>query len=251
MYLPTQNAFKYCSGLRIQNDSEFQMAFIMAHELTHSIDPCGISIGPEDYRFKYTPDASREKAENEYPIPGVIKCLRSEKSIHAGFFKPNQMMASGYGQVGPGGGYMPDPSMMPPTKPTSKLPLFCDKDQIGESFSDWMAAEVTPEYIQKNFPKLSVDQYRNGYSNIWRGICEDEVAKTLNPNFGYDPHPDQVDRTNRLILAQPTIRKQMNCTKPLPSVIHCSTSYTESPTVETKSVAPTPAVQPASQGISQ
>lgn len=35
------NTFQYCLGLGLQSDSEFQIAAIIAHELSHSIDPCG------------------------------------------------------------------------------------------------------------------------------------------------------------------------------------------------------------------
>lgn len=213
-YSPTKNTFTYCSGFAVVNRSEFNMAFVIAHELGHSIDPCQITMGPSDFAFKYPVTTSREEAEAAYPVKGVISCLRSDQSVRAAPGFQSQEMGKGYGM---GGTY----ADMKPTQPAApkNFSAFCQNDQIGEAVSDWIAAEITPEYISKNFPSLSKDQIRIGYSNIWRGVCADAASEVIMPpgGFGMDVHPAQHLRTNKVILAQPKIRKQMGCPIPPPS----------------------------------
>ena len=216
-YSPTQNTFKFCTGMDISNSSEFQMAFVIAHELAHSIDPCGITLGPKDFSFHYKPDDTRAQAEAEFPFPGVVGCLRSNKSVQA---KPSvQTNAYSIGSNGAVGMYGSSPVQ------PDKFKSFCERDQITESFADWMAAEITPQYIDKNFPRLAAQQLRFGYSNIWRGMCNDSPAYA---DSG-DPHPAQVDRTNKIILVQPLIRSQMKCSKSLPETVYCAVGDPHAP----------------------
>ncbi len=246
-----QNTFKYCSGLSTRNSSEFHMAFIIAHELSHSIDPCSIAIGPSDFIFRYSKNITREKAESEFPFEGLISCLRSEKSVQA--ISAEQMLMLGtvgsttdpYGNNGGhGGGYgggigtatSSEPSVARPTPPFIG---FCHNDQITETFADWMASEITPDYIKNNFPKLSSEQMRLGYSNIWRGACVDDAQQSKLP---HDVHPSQKDRSNRIILTQPKIRAQMDCTKSLSDRVYCA--------VRT-AADPQPSQQAPSKGVAQ
>lgn len=216
------NDFKFCSGMSFISNSEFLAAFIVAHELSHTIDPCNVELGPNDYTFKYKPDSSRESAEAQFPVPGVLKCLRSDKSVEAKVAKDpatqgflgwplnpqSQRATGGYGLASP---------------PIEKFESFCEKDQITEAFADWMAAEILPEYINKNFPDLTEQQKRFGYSNVFRGRCDSKDKL----NFGgtkFDVHPGYERRTNYIVLTQPKIREQMGCPAEFPGHVHCSVS---------------------------
>jgi hypothetical protein len=76
-YDANSNVFAYCNGYLLQSSSEFQIAFVIGHELAHAIDPCNIGKGPEDYRFQYSKTHDKTKLESEYPIPNLLSCLRS------------------------------------------------------------------------------------------------------------------------------------------------------------------------------
>ncbi len=215
-YNPAQNTFKYCLGMGVQNTSEYQLAFVIAHELSHSIDPCGISRGPSDFAFKYKSNLDRAKAEQEFPFNGVIGCLRSDKSVHAIF--QGQVQQNGYSGA----------QVAQSNIPVNKDPLFCQNDQITESFADWMAAEILPDYMEKNHPQLTVQQKRIGYSNIWRGACQSATSSAAMAamSSALDPHPSQEARTNDIILMQPKIRTQMGCPPTVPDRVYCSINNT-------------------------
>lgn len=89
-YTPADNTFRYCNGFLLQSQSEFQIASVVAHELAHSVDPCLVSIGPEDFRFRYSEPADRVRSEKEYPLPGLVSCLRDERSVGAAYLEPGQ-----------------------------------------------------------------------------------------------------------------------------------------------------------------
>lgn len=199
-----KNKFNYCAGISIQNKSEFQIAFTIAHELAHSIDPCGITLGPQDFAFKFDSQIKIKEAQSQFPFP-VLDCLRSEKSSQAEYelkLKPFTVADS-------------------TDKFDEIFESFCTiTDQINEAFSDWMASEILPEYIQKNFPNLTQNQIRFGYSNVWRGGRGCDIFNEKSKSF--DVHPDQEIRVNNIILVQPKIRKQMGCPTELDNRIYCS-----------------------------
>lgn len=231
-YNPNANTFQYCNGFLLRSSSEFQIAYVIAHELAHSIDPCYISKGPEDYRFNYSKTNDKSKMESEYPIPNLLGCLRGANSMNAksgraGFDSREISAGYGGGMMGtPGGGMMVgQPAGIPAGLAQAS---FCNHEemggmhslegpeQIGESFSDWIAMELTPAYIEKNF-KLTADQYRIGYSNIWRPVCS-ILPKDSGPA---KIHPDTSDRIDKMILVQPKVRAQMNCPPQHPEHIYC------------------------------
>jgi hypothetical protein len=123
------------------------------------------------------------------------------------------------------GGYNPGPL----GNPAELLPAtFCNPDkhphdhsvlpreQIGESFSDWMGMEVTTSYIERNF-KLTEDQHRKGYSNIWRSSCY-ILPKDQMEN---GEHPPTSARIDKMILVHPKAREHMKCPPQHPEHIYC------------------------------
>lgn len=189
-YDDENNKFSYCNGLFLSNRSEFSIASTIAHEIGHSFDPCHIGDGLHSLSFKYSSPKDAKKSEEEFPLSGLLSCLRSEKSIQAVRID------------------------------TSGLPYspFCGDDQIGESFSDWVASEILPEYINANFPELTRNELRIGYSNVRRGMsaCADYLSPPthfVEPSLGsfVDAHPADRWRVNRILLVHPKIREQMGC----------------------------------------
>lgn len=229
-YDPQRNIFKLCSGYLLQSTSEFQIATTIAHELSHSIDPCNVAQGPADMGFKYSTDQDLKKMESEYPIRNVIQCLRDKRSIGARSSETgDEDLGSGgmMGMYGTGANGFPEPSSyekrttvrrMSPASREPKKASFCDGDQIGESFSDWMAVEVLPTYMEKNY-KLTTEQYRNGYANARRLICS--VQPEGMGNFGGEPHPPIENRINKIILVNPKVRAQMGCPQKHPTNVYC------------------------------
>lgn len=255
-YSPSGNIFKFCAGYLLQSTSEFQFAMSVAHELAHSIDPCIISGGPEDFGFKYKNKKDFSAMHSEYPMGNVLKCLRTTSSIGAKNFvaednkitqQQQQYMAAALiaaqqalqalsaKQAAGGEPVSRDGVKVKASSPVAlanykmagsvggavtkmKNPSFCDEDQIGESFSDWMAAEVLPEYISKNH-SLTPEQYQLGYANARRLLCK--VEKDEDKNRGRAVHPQIDERINRIIMVNPKIRSQMGCAPTHANIAYC------------------------------
>jgi hypothetical protein len=239
-YDPDDHTFTYCNGLMINNSSDFSIASIVAHELAHSIDPCIISRQV----FFYTSPFDLKKSTDEYPLKGLINCLRSEDSVAA----RSASSGSAYPYPSPNPSSLPSsgpssiPSSIPSSRPSSvpkpqmtifSTPnpspsfsgsynsIFCSGDQIGESVSDWVAAEILPGLMKSLKPQLTSDQSRLGYSNIFRvGFCELERSLPAQAKL-QDPHPPMESRINRIILVQPEVRKQMQCMQPISKGKYC------------------------------
>jgi hypothetical protein len=223
-YSPSSNTFRFCNGYVLQSTSVFQIVTSIAHELTHSLDPCNINRGPQDVGFHYTNSDDLKKSEAENPFSNVVQCLRSPDSIHAvNLLIEYPKLAS---ELAPKPTAGSEPA--PPLKPS-----LCSYDQITESFPDWMAGEVLPRYIERHY-QLTQEQYQTGYGNTRRLICGDQKT---NPNHP-DPHPLIKDRINRIFLPNPHIRAQLGCTAP-PTAKYCSSEKTGDPAAEGTTGAPT------------
>lgn len=212
-YNPLSNSFRYCKGLTADNSSEFAIASVVAHELSHSIDPCGITLGPSDFNFQYKPHISKQEAEAQFPIGKVITCLRGANSVGASVDQKQGEDAQQQADANISSGAAPRAYDISP-----QFTSFCEKDQIGESFADWMAAEITPEYIEnfeKVHRKLTVAQMRMGYSNAYRFMCRDDESTK------FDVHPKAERRANAIGLVQPRIRAQMGCTGNPKQFVYC------------------------------
>jgi hypothetical protein len=175
----------------------------------------------------------------------MISCLRSPESVGAKVSENSFSGGMGYPMPFPGPAPMPGGGLaggttgggsdcpdcqggpMTPKGPVAgpQLEAFCTNDQIGESFSDWAAAEVLPRYLKAKHPDLTRDQFRYGYSNVFRGMCSN-VTPPPAGGFGMDPHPETKDRVNRIILASPLVREQMGCSNdPVPAPRYCGGAH--------------------------
>jgi hypothetical protein len=216
------NSFRICNGIYFSNKSEFQIVQTMVHELTHAIGPCGSGMWPGDMAIKYPRDATRRQVEDRFPFKNVLSCLRESDSIQAQWKVPAPKTAGGMGggtipPAGPpmppvGGGYMgeiPFRNFCMRSGDDEKDPV----DQIEESFADWLAAEVVPEYMDEHHKGLTASQFRYGYGNIFKTNCpfrEDEKADREDPYY-LPRHPYTDDRIDRILLVNPKIRAQMKC----------------------------------------
>lgn len=184
---PLKNRMAYCSGLMLQSDSEFQMVMVIAHELTHSFDPCMIQGISDGRAFRY--DKAKGNLEEQYPIKKILTCLQGDRSMQA---------------------------VRNPVKP--KIAPFCEDHQLKESFCDWMAVEVLSGYMEKHH-HLNAQQYRDGYANVTRNFCS-----SFKRYAGNDPsgHPKFEKRINNILMVQPKVRTQMKCPALPDSLVYCS-----------------------------
>ncbi len=249
-YSPAQNSIKVCAGYLLQSTSAFHIVNTLAHEIAHSIDPCNIDRGPQGVGFHYSAKNNVVKSEQEYPVSKVIQCLRAPTSVAARNFqleeneRIQQQLALQAQQMeqmrqmqlqraqaatvsGTGGSVtaglmgMPSPYALGgalggfggAAPPVIKPVNFCDKDQIGESFADWVSAETLPRFIKKNY-NLSTEQYQTGYSNVKRLACLVPTDLEASRAGNTDEHPIPSDRINKIYLSNPKIREQMGCTDP-------------------------------------
>jgi hypothetical protein len=182
----------YCAGNFSANNSAFNMAYLLVHEFAHSIDPC--NLRPTD-KSKF----DRVFLESQHPFSNVISCLRSPDSIGAEF----------------------SDAMFSPEYPNS---VFCRQDQITESFSDWLAAEVVPGYIQKVYPNLKESDYKQGYLNISRTLsCKKQPRMNGHSEIqAVSEHPKPESRINRLMMANPEIRKSVGCKESDQKITYCN-----------------------------
>lgn len=196
-YTPVGNEFYLCRNLLSRANSEFALITIIAHEISHSVDPCMLRYSNmQTYGSPYVPDF--HEAEARFPYANLTSCLRSRNSIGA----VNRAVSEAPPNSGP-------------------IPVdYCDQsDQIGESTSDWFASEVLVEVMQQNYPNLTQEQWRNGVRNTYRAKCD---QGHVSHNEGFDPHPAVEKRFNAIVLANSAVREKMGCSNVSHNKVQCS-----------------------------
>lgn len=220
-YRPESQVFKLCNGLLTKNPSEFMLVGILAHELSHSIDPCNITRGPESETVKYKNKDDLAKMDAEYPVQGLVSCLRLEKSVNAINSKsPSKNDGTLYA-----------PTDFPATGKDPKF-SYCNKaDQIGEAVSDWLATEVITDYIQDQHPNLTREQWQTGFSNVFRPICSTDNNQknkyVQSSSSEFHEHPDLNLRINAILLVNPQVRSKMGCLKEHSKYVYCDAKNPE------------------------
>lgn len=223
-----------CEGILAKATSEFTMAFVVGHEICHSIDPCEIAIGPSSSSYKYksqsalaasSPNVANAMAamhmamDEEYPLKGLVSCLRSPNSVEAQtYIDVSQLHAR-------------DAMLTPTFCPHGSTETgVVQGDQILEAVPDWCGAEIMLRYIKAKYNKekkneLTPEQIKNGIANTFRIMCDNW---TSHPHF--DTHPATKDRLNKIVMANPRIRELIGCEPHPDSVQYCqpfaaATSY--------------------------
>lgn len=154
-YSSSENAFRYCNGYLMQSTSRFQIVHVIAHELSHSIDPCQIASDFEGSAVAYTNPTDQEDCEKEYPFSGVIPCLRNSESVGAKRRAPASADPL-FGIYGPAGGAGIPPLPLTPAPPLPKIE-FGDSGTGSGGDSGAGAGDSGPEEAPKPkivFPEL-------------------------------------------------------------------------------------------------
>jgi hypothetical protein len=237
-YSPELNSFRVCHGLFVENSSDFHLAGVIAHELAHAIDPCIIAKYPEKYGFDYKHTDSVDNLDDDYPISGLLGCLRSDRSIAA-----KRMNDGIYNNPHRG-----------KSKNEKDFYSHCNSDQITESTCDWYAMEILPEFIQQNHPNLTKEQWQIGFSNVFRPGCTDKKRTDKEKEKDQDEHPELTDRIDRIFLQNPTVREKMGCIKPHSKFVYCdpnNVEFLKQIAEEKRSTKKTKALSPISSSQSE
>ncbi len=190
------NNFLLCRNLLNQTNSEFALTTVIAHEMSHAIDPCILRLSnPDTFGEFVTNDFY--KSEAEFPYSKLTSCLRSSSSIRAVNLEASQ--------AAPNSG---------PVRTS-----FCHNDQIGEASSDWFASEVLVDVIRQNYPNLTQAQWRNGMRNTFRLKCDQSQVDQVD---GFEPHAPVDARFNAIILANQSVRERIGCQKVPYNKVQCS-----------------------------
>jgi len=173
-YDPDKNGVRICRGFFGTNTSLYPLYNTIAHEMTHSIDPCALMLAKPDQPT--APTLGERDARS--PWAAVIACLRDKKSTGA------RNLAS--------------------TLDASQ----CLSDQIGEAVADFVATEVMAQLIEEGLlgPREPTPQSMEvGLANIWRYACR---AVYMGKN---DPHQSPQTRIERITAVHPVIRAALGC----------------------------------------
>ncbi|MBC7371535.1 MAG: hypothetical protein H7326_08225 [Bdellovibrionaceae bacterium] len=188
-YSRASNKFVMCGGQFIKDVSEFKLVRTIAHELSHSIDPYHVlPAGPDGFGPVFATAKELSAADRNYPVTGLVLCLRSEASVKA------------------------------ERAPSKKL-TYRKNDQITEAVADWFGAEILADYMVQYHPELSEAQWQAGIGNSFRASC-DAYEQHLKSSF-FDEHPNLPRKLNALLLAQPKIRQKMGCLPQSQNFIYC------------------------------
>lgn len=223
-YDSTKHAFSICNGMLLNNTSHFNLVTVIAHELSHSIDPCNIAKGPESFSIRYKEQSKIEDYDSQYPFATILKCLRTKESVGAQHKGIETIIAEAEANANanPYNNMLPEHSEKPKVheKAISKSyrrsyfwnPYCMDNDQASEAIGDWFGIEILSDYLNSHFPNLTPLQHRLGYSNILRVGCT-----TTSDNYpsekSFNEHPETESRINGLILKNPKVREKMGCIK--------------------------------------
>ena len=158
----------------VNSPNDETVVAVFAHEIAHAFDPC---------RFQHI-------FKEENPFTKIISCLRSNESVAAK--TRNDTLMENLIKRGTLSKELADELIKHPNCNKSNYPpVGIQKDQINEVFADWFSAEVisTSSLITK---KLRAD------------LCLD------NPLTKGSSYIENIDRLNKIYLANPTIGKKVN-----------------------------------------
>lgn len=221
MYIPAKRDVSLCAGL-LNNSSVFSIVYILAHEISHSIDPCNISLSTSNSRIDYKGTYQFEM-DNEFPIQNLISCLRSENSIQA---MPNRAKDQ--------------PLNLPKYDycnfNANETPGY-QEDQIGESFSDWMAVNTLVEFMKDYESSGATINWKNGILNTFKPICKNQTTYFLKNHYE-SAHPSTLNRINKLLLPHPFIQDKLGCKPGVTKSIYCDPTKPNNPYINNQQGGP-------------
>jgi hypothetical protein len=195
-YEPKPHTFSACPRLLLSSMTDTQLSFMIGHEMSHSIDPCRAAetVGnPDKKKFmpvvKYSPAKDHASIDlDNHPYGQQLKCLRGRQSAAA------QKDA------------VTDEELQE-LKRQKMDPLtyeLCAKDQINESFADWMGIEAAVESLRESQKGQSPSQLDAEYASVFSTKCND-----VEP--GFDVHPSVDRRANGILGVNPQVRNVLKC----------------------------------------
>lgn len=214
----------FCVGAvySLENLNTHLLMHNIAHEIAHSIDPCSLESVVADRVVLGEPKEPSAGVAQKY-FPGLIECLRGgtgpDACTNAVLHCTSEQGRSEYCHDDPDCmGHTakrpsctwgkPDPTL-DPNSMVDYRHQGAALEQIGESFSDFIASEVLGRIIQKNQDGLSPQEQRDAivslastYSRL-HGGCRS--SNTL------DEHPPGYLRVNRIIMGSKTLRRSLGC----------------------------------------
>jgi len=242
---------------------ELTLMKVLGHEITHSIDPCtSLELPQKKHRSGAicTPQGCTSEAINDplekikviynNPFSKTLSCLKQKNSVWA--MNYNSHVSDRHERTRE---YLKESDQKETLAEfenhiQSKKIMknkFCstneEKSQLGESFSDWLSAEIIGEKVAELenenpttavqrakealmvFPTISCSNVKKPFSNLRKKIgadlgCQKGLTEIEMLESREDPHPYPTARINKIFLAQPQIKKALKCSDD-PGVIHC------------------------------
>ncbi len=198
------NEIHICSGLAINMDhmNPHALIHIIAHEFSHSIDPCALEVGFNGKKSSY--DAF---------YPELVNCLRGTKD---GTCKKAELNCTGKGEVKRYCKSMYPAEWRECHKALSGAPSCVvgghrgefehgKQEQINEGFADYMASEVMGEILKEANSQERADALLSISSQISRRHdgCNKGPRK--------DSHPNAYIRLNKILMSSEKGRAAFNC----------------------------------------
>jgi hypothetical protein len=193
-----------------QGPSEMALVQTLAHEMSHSIDPCNVQrpVGQgsraQPAIVQLPPDSLRTEIEAtaRLPFSDIQRCLVDPRSM--GVPDGERRVQRSRER------WLPPPGTTVSEAYEAWRPPLCLYTRHLESFADFMAAEVVASSLEQRWQGLNAAQVRRGLANIGNGFCDgDHPTRRQEAMIGN--HPSQHDRMQRILLAHPTIARRAGC----------------------------------------
>jgi hypothetical protein len=206
-YEPKPHTFAACPRILLSAMNDAQLSFMIGHEMSHSIDPCRIAqtVGDSSKKkfpslIRYPPTKDRAWLDtSSNPYGAQIKCLRQAGS--AGAIKSPLTKD--------------EVELFKQTGKDALNSQLCYKDQINESFADWMGIEAMTEVLKDSLKGLSTSQLLAQFASVYSTKCHD-----VEP--GFDPHPLVERRANGILGVHPEVRKMLKCPSGDSKNVYCA-----------------------------
>lgn len=209
-YSSEGHVFAFCPRAFLADMTDTQIAFIIGHELAHSIDPChaALPVGKRSalnhqpfIDYNSNSKSSYEARIAQYPFHNQLNCLRQPASSNS-----------------------PVPTTNVELNEMSNTQFYdhlCDADPINEVFCDWIGTQVATMILEKIHAAKSKSQIQSEYASVFTTKCKEQRRPT-------DTHPPVERRANGIIGSNPDVRKSMGCSIVDGKNVHCHPPQTGS-----------------------
>lgn len=187
-----QGKISFCQLPNDYRVSLFQLTMILSHEISHAFEPCSQSLRYDT-------------------LQPILQCLRRSDSVGAvDWQQPDdkwQLSCEKKKKACELGNAMA--CTVWDIQGCRDLKPRCVKDQINETFADWLGIEILNDFLSSR--DFSSQQWQRGLQNIAKLSCGTYQKESI--------YPQPVSRYNRLLLVHPSLREKMNCPESIGSQI--------------------------------